>query len=370
MKKKSLRIIIFNWRDPLDPQAGGAERVTLKHAEYWVEVGHEVTWVSGVFPGAKAEELRGGIRYLRDGNSKTLFLRAWWIFWKKLHGEFDVIIDEVHGLPMFSPLWAPKKKIVVLIHEVAQEIWSEMFQFPVSTIGKFIEKYIFPMVYQATPFWVDCDSTKKDLVMLEIPEENVTVVPCAIDPIPEIKPQVRMKQLTCIFVARLVKMKGIEYAIETFSEIQKQEPAARLWIVGTGEPEYVESLKHKVKELQLQKQVKFLGKVSEVKKFELIAQAHILLHTSVREGFGLTILEANSQSTPAAVFDVAALRDLVNAQNGIIVPFGDTSAMANQVLKVWNDQTRYRKLQKAAYTFSQHFRWRTFTRQSEKMLHL
>jgi glycosyltransferase involved in cell wall biosynthesis len=315
------------------------------------------------------DEMKDGIRYLRIGNSKTLFLRAWWIFWGQLKGEFDVIIDEVHGLPMFSPLWAGKRKIIVLIHEVAQEIWSEMFRFPVSTLGRLIEKYLFPALYNSIPFWVDCDSTKQDLVYLGIPEKNVTVVPCAIDPIPKIFPQKKEKPLTCIFVARLVKMKGIEYALETFAEILKQEPTAKLWIVGSGEPEYVETLKQKSQTLGVSQSTKFWGKVAEKKKFELMARAHVLIHTSIREGFGLTILEANSQSTPAAVFDVAALRDLVNTRNGLIVPFPATDTLAHKIVKLYRDKVAYRRFQKAAYTFSQQFRWSTFTKQSEGLLH-
>lgn len=370
MNKKSLSIVIFNWRDPWDPLAGGAERVTLKHAEYWVKQGHEVTWVSGLYEDAEPDEVKQGILYLRRGNSKTLFLRAWWIFLFELKSEPDVIIDEVHGLPMFSPLWAKNKKIIALIHEVAQEIWSEMFQFPVSTIGKWIEKYIFPKVYADIPFWVDCDSTKQDLIKLGIQDKQVTIIPCAIDPIPKITTQKRQQQLTCIFVARLVKMKGVEFAIQAFSEIVKQEPEAALWIVGSGEPTYIEALRTQINELGLKKQVTFWGKVSETKKFELMAQSHFLIHTSVREGFGLTVLEANSQSTPAAVFNVAALRDVVNSKNGIIVPFPDAIALAHKIVSIYRKKSTFQQMQKSAYTFSQRFRWSTFTHQSEAILHL
>ncbi|MEO8581109.1 MAG: glycosyltransferase family 4 protein [Patescibacteria group bacterium] len=368
MINKTRSIIIFNWRDPSDPLAGGAERVTLKHAQYWVAVGHQVTWVSGTFPGCKKEENKGKIRFIRLGSSRTLFLRAWWIFWIRLNGNFDVVIDEVHGLPMFSPLWSGDKKVITFIHEVAQEIWAEMFAVPISWLGQWFERWIFPRIYHSTLFWVDCQSTLLDLVKIGIPMKRISVIPCAIDPVPNIPKQSKEKDLTLIFVARLVKMKGIEFALQSFARILQDEPKAKLWVVGGGSTEYLKTLHVICKKLNIIKQVRFYGLVEEKQKFILLAKAHFLIHTSIREGFGLTVLEANSQRTPAAVFDVPALRDLVNDQNGIIVPFEDTDQLARQILLLFQNDKRYGRIQKTAYTFSQQFRWSTFTQQSEALV--
>jgi glycosyltransferase involved in cell wall biosynthesis len=373
MKKttmKKLRILIFNWRDPQDPLSGGAERVTLKHAQYWVKVGHQVTWVSGVFPGAKAEQVKDDIRYLRIGSSKTLFLRAWHIYRTRLRSDVDVIIDEVHGLPMFAPWWAGEVKVIAFIHEVAREIWFEMFPMPIAVVGRLMEAYLFPWVYRKTQFWVDCESTQADLHRLGIPKKNVEVIQCAIDPIPRVANLKKKTQLSCVFVARLVKMKGIELALETFVQVLRAESSAKLWIVGNGEAEYVDRLKQMCRQKNINHAVKFWGGVTEEKKFQLMKRAHFLLHTSIREGFGLTVLEANSQKTPAAVFNVPALRDLVKAERGIIVSFPDTQALAQKIVRLYRDKSTYRRIQSNAYTFSQRFRWSTFTKQSERLLHL
>lgn len=365
--KSTKKIIIFNWRDPEDPKAGGAERVTLKHATYWAQQGHQVTWVAGTFPGCKAKVTKNGVHYLRSGNSQTLFLRAWWIFYHDLNGDADVIIDEVHGLPMFSPLWARGCKTIAFIHEVAQEIWDEMFPFPVNVIGKLIERHVFPFVYKDIQFWVDSSSTQNDLISLGIPKKHVQIIPCAIDLPSGIADVKREKRFTCVFLARLVKMKGVEYAIETFADIFKSKSDAQLWIVGSGDDLYVDTLRKKVEKLHMTKNVVFWGNVTEKKKYELLGRAHWLLHTSVREGFGLTVLEANSRKTPAAVFDVASLRDLVSEDKGVIVPFADTHILAQRILHQWHNQKRYLSLQKNAYTFSKRFSWRLFTKQSEQL---
>lgn len=363
-----MKIVIFNWRDPWDPKAGGAERVTLKHALAWVKVGHSVTWISGSYKKAKSEQIKDGIHYYRSGLSQTLFLRAWFIYWQKFHGQFDIVIDQVHGLPMFSPIWASKSKRLVLVHEVAKEIWSEMFPFPIAQIGRLIESTLFPFLYKREQFWVDCDSVATDVHKLGIPMNNITVIPCAIDTPPKVIGK-KEEVLTCIFIARLVKMKGIEYAIQTFAKIRQENPQAKLWVVGEGANSYVAGLKMRIKSLRLRSGVKFWGKVSEMKKYELMRKAHFLLHTSIREGFGLTVLEAESQKTPTACFKVSALQDLVmNEYNGLIVPFAHTDTLAQEVLRTYADKQKFSEMKKKAFQHGKLFHWGKFTQQSLELL--
>ena len=363
-----MKIAIFNWRDPWDPKSGGAERVTLKHAGGWVKAGHDVTWICGIYSKAKKAQTKDGIHYFRSGFSQTLFLRAWWIYWHKFQGDFDIVIDQVHGLPMFAPLWAKKSRVIVLIHEVAKEIWSEMFPFPIAQVGRFIENSIFPIIYKNEKIWVDCDSVSLDLQKLGFAQKNITVIACAIDIPPKVVGN-KEPVLTCIFVARLVKMKGIEFAIQTFAKIRQQDPQAKLWIVGEGSSSYVAGLKMRIKSLRLRGGVKFWGRVSEMKKYELLRKSHFLIHTSIREGFGLTVLEAESQKTPTACFKVSALQDLVIDQyNGLIVPFPDTDKLADTILETYSNPIKYAEMRKKAFQHGKLYNWGKFTKMSLEML--
>jgi glycosyltransferase involved in cell wall biosynthesis len=67
--------------------------------------------------------------------------------------------------------------------------------------------------------------------------------------------------------------------------------------------------------------VRFCGRVSAQEKHRLMADAQALLMTSVREGWGLVVTEANACGTPAIVYDVPGLRDSVRDETtGLIVP--------------------------------------------------
>jgi glycosyltransferase involved in cell wall biosynthesis len=64
--------------------------------------------------------------------------------------------------------------------------------------------------------------------------------------------------------------------------------------------------------------VHFLGKISPTEKIERLARAHVLIATSVREGWGLVVTEAAAVGTPVIAYDVAGLRDSVRASNGVL----------------------------------------------------
>jgi glycosyltransferase involved in cell wall biosynthesis len=64
--------------------------------------------------------------------------------------------------------------------------------------------------------------------------------------------------------------------------------------------------------------VQFLGKISPNEKIERLARAHVLIVTSVREGWGLVVTEAAAVETPTIAYNVAGLSDSVRASNGIL----------------------------------------------------
>jgi glycosyltransferase involved in cell wall biosynthesis len=344
---------MLNWRCPTNPKSGGAEYVTRKHLEAWALAGHEVHWLAGGYPGAKPYEkldispktreqcravipdsdpgsisspstfdfrhsTQSPIIHLhRFGSPLTISFLAPLLYWFKWHGDFDLVIDQIHGIPFLTPLWAWKSRKIAFIHEVAQEIWDEMLPWPVNIIGKLYERLYF-LLYRHIPFWVDSNSTKDDLIRYRILPSLIHVIPCAIDLEPVTKVPEKEEVLTFIFLARLVKMKGIEEALRIVTEVKKNEPKVKLWVVGGGDPSYVSHLQKMTKDLGIEANVEFKGRVSEDEKVHLLRRAHWLLHTSMREGFGLTVLEANSQGTPVVTLKTKGLEDVLrNRLNSI-----------------------------------------------------
>jgi glycosyltransferase involved in cell wall biosynthesis len=177
------------------------------------------------------------------------------------------------------------------------------------------------------------------------------------------------KRPTYIFVSRVVRMKGIEEVVKAFSFIVKEQSNAQLWIVGDGEKTYVEELKSMMKEYGIYDNVTFFGAVSEQKKYECMSKAHLLLHASVKEGWGLVVLEAASVLTPGIVYNVAGLKDVVkNGSTGVVIQNNSPHEMAREAIRLYSDTIRYQLYQKNGLIWVESLKWEDVIQQSLALL--
>src|SRR3989304_3882582 len=124
-----------------------------------------------------------------------------------------------------------------------------------------------------------------------------------------------------------------------------------------------------MKSFSISPKVRFLGKVSEKKKIELLRKAHILLHASIKEGWGLVVIEAASQATPAVVYNVAGLRDSVkNGKTGIVIKENTGREMAREALDLLKNKKRYQAFQKNALDWAKSLTWDKATKDSLKLI--
>lgn len=355
-----MKIAIFNWRDIKNPKSGGAEVLTHEIAKRLIEKGHEVIYFTSYFKGAKKKEIIDGVKIIRDGEPdiragfSSVHFKAYTYYIKKLKRNVDLVIDEVHGMPFFTPLYVKERKIVLQC-EVAKDIWDKMFKFPWNKIGKLMERSYF-LLYRNMHFLTISDSTKKDIIIYGISSHKVTVLPMGFNK-KKIPTSKKEKNPTLVFVARLNKMKGIEDALRALQMVKKNIPTVRLWIIGRGEVAYVNYLKSLSKKLDIENNILFWDFVSEKKKFTLMAKAHFLISPSIREGFGLTVPEAASVGTPAIVYNVPGLKDTINGKNGIKVMNNTYGSLAKAITGAFNDKKSYPQMRKNAMQESKKYNW-------------
>jgi len=117
--KKSL--IIFNWRDPQHPNAGGSEEYFLNYGRELIKKGWRVTWLTSRVRGKKRNEKMEGIYIKRRGGfiTKHILIPIQYILFENKHCTH--IIDSENGMPFFTPLFS-RKKIFLLVHHVHQDI--------------------------------------------------------------------------------------------------------------------------------------------------------------------------------------------------------------------------------------------------------
>ncbi len=305
-----MNILLLNWRDPQNPKSGGAEKLNLHLLQPFLERGDSVTWYSVKSDGLPQSTTFKGIKIIRRGNILTHYLLWPLLLWSGKFGKVDFIIDSIHGIGYLSSVFAPKTRKIILICEVAQNIWDEMYPFPVNMIGKLWERVMFKF-YKNNIFWTISQSTRNDLIKFGVESKEIKIIPMGFDGV-KIKSVNKYKEPTALFVGRLAEMKGIKDAITAIANINEDSRQKwRLIIIGRGEYSYEKELKDLVASFRMNKYITFLGFVDEVKKFEEMARSWVLVVPSSREGWGMIVPEANSMGTPVIGYDVSGLRDVI-----------------------------------------------------------
>jgi len=357
-----MNILVLGWRGPKHPNAGGAEQVVHEHCKSWILAGHKVTLFTSAYKNCKDEEFIDGLKIIRRsfqyfGVHISAFF--WYVFKNK--EKFDLVIDQFHGIPFFTPLYVKTKKIA-LIQEVAKEVWF-FNQFPkpinylIGLIGFLGEPFLF-LFYRKIPFITGSKSAKDDLISYGVPDKNISVIPHGVKIIGSSKVYKKSKPYILSFLGAVTKDKGVEDAIRCFSLLKEKEDFV-FWIVGKYSKNYKEDLDKMITKFGIIDKVKFWGYVSEKKKFNLLKKTYILINPSVREGWGLVNIEANSFGAPVVAYNSSGLRDsVVDGRSGLLVKENTPQALSQAVLELIQDKMKYLGMQKTSVLWSKKFTWK------------
>jgi len=348
-----MRFLMLNWRDPRNPLAGGAERVSLAFLRGLAAGGHEVDWFAFDFPGAPPEECIDGIRIHRSGGvfSSVIAARHWY----RSQPKFDLVIDQHHGIPWYAPWWS-RTHCVAYIHEVLGPIWRSFYRRPTSEVGRIQERWTH-WLYRRVPFWVPSESTREGLVRHGVREVHVFPNGVDVEPLEELLPKPVTGPVKLVTVSRLAPNKRVDHAVRCVGRLRERGKAAELTVVGDGSE--MPALQKLVGELGLDRWVRFAGYQPEKEKLESLAKCHVLVHPSVREGWGLNVIESNAMGTPAVVYPVGGLVDsTVNGETGCVSAAETPEALADSVAWLVGEEARYQRVREAAWRRSGAFRWR------------
>jgi glycosyltransferase involved in cell wall biosynthesis len=362
-----MKILAVNWRDINNPEAGGAE-VHL-HEILWrlVRSGHEATLLSAGWPGCALEETIDGIRVLRRGHwcDANVLLP---IFAKRhlKHHTYDVILEDINKLPFFMPLVTSIPVVPVIPHLFGTTVFREA-NAVVAAYVVAMEKFI-PTVYKRNRFMVISPSTKEDLVARGVDPDRVEVVLCGLD-------HGRYRNLglerfaepTIVHLGRLRRYKSVEVALGAMLKIRERLPSAKLAIIGDGP--HKRALEVQTHRLGLGESVRFLGFMRGEELVEYLNRAHLLVNPSPKEGWGLTVVEANACGLPVVASDRPGLRDSVrDGETGYLVPYGDAAAFAAKSLAILEDRELWRRMSESARERVRGLTWERCARETSEHL--
>jgi glycosyltransferase involved in cell wall biosynthesis len=359
-----MRVVMLSWRDADNPEAGGAERYLHRVAAGLADRGHDVTIVTARYPGSADRDTDGAVRIRRRGGKLTVYLAGSLALASRRLGPVDVVVDVQNGVPFFSRL-ATQAPVVVLVHHVHREQWPVVYGRSAASLGWWLESRLAPRIYRSSPYVTVSAHTRDELIRLGVDAERVTVVHNGTDPRPasHLKPS-PSPRLVCL--GRLVPHKQVEHAIVLMSRLRLSHPGIHLDVIGDGW--WRDQLLALREQHGLREEVTFHGYVSEEVKHDLLSQAWVNVLPSLKEGWGLSVVEAATHGVPTVGYGHAGgLADsVVDGHTGLLA--ADQAELESHVRSLLGDPDLRRTMGGRARDRAEMYTWEETTRQFEKLL--
>jgi glycosyltransferase involved in cell wall biosynthesis len=352
-----LKILAINWEDLSNPQAGGAEVHLQEILKRIARAGHQITLLCSGFPGTKHTEKSDGIRIIRKGSRYNFNLVAPFAFKALLKGQkWDIVIEDINKIPFYTPLYHRLPLLVVIPHLFADTVFKEIN--PILGFYIYLSEKPIPNIYKGFKFMVISESTKEDLVVRGIPKEDIFVIKCGIDQVLyRVDPQIKKYTApTVIYLGRLKKYKSIDHLLTGFSLLIHKIPDARLMIVGDGD--YKGYLMDIARKLNLENKVEFTGFVDKQEKVKRLRKSWVAVYPSLKEGWGLTNIEANACGTPVIASSVPGLKDsVIDGKTGLLFEYGNVQELSQCMIKILSDTDYRENLIRGGLSWARHFNW-------------
>lgn len=360
-----MRVLLIEYRDRKHPEAGGAEIVLHEVFRRIVALGHQVDYLCNGFAGAPRDDDQEGIRIIRRGRQPYFNYLVPWLYRNELKANrYDLIIEGIDKIPFYMPLFERRIPVMAIVpHLFGSTVFQEV-SFLTASYVYLLERGV-PRLYRKSLFSLLSESTRDDLVARGLPFEQGRVIHPGFThsdyPAPVVKP-VRSRP-TVLYVGRIKKYKGVQIGIQAVQILKARYPEVLLQIVGTGD--YEPALRNLTRQAGLGAHVEFTGRISHERKVQLLQQADVLIYPSPKEGWGLSVLEANACGTAVVASDSPGLREAVrDGQTGFLVPHGDATAMADRISALFSNSSLYAQMRASGIEWAKTFTWEKAARET------
>lgn len=351
-----MRLLLVNWQDRLNPQAGGAEIHLHEVFGRLAAAGDAITLLVSGWAGCPPTEVVDGMEVHRVGSRYTFGAVAPRYYRRHLRGGFDLVVEALNKVPVFSPLWS-ERPVVLLVHHLFGTTAFREASFPLAAATWLLERPL-AAVYRGVPVEVISRSTGEDLVERGLRARDIRVIYPGVDldffrPAPEPS---RTAIPTFLYLGRLKRYKGVDLILQAIARLRGEGVPARLVVGGRGEWE--PQLRSLSARLGIGADVEFAGFVSEERKRELFRSCWANVFASPKEGWGITNLEAGACGTPSIASDSPGLREsVVHERTGLLVPHGDVAALAAAMRRLATDRAVVERLGAEARRFALTHSW-------------
>jgi len=239
-----------------------------------------------------------------------------------------------------------KVKWIVSVYHIVPYPSKRPGNFSFSNVFSFIAQQVSLLLIAR---WSDMIQTEANFVRDElvrryrISPKKIIVCQSGINPkVVDYLSRSKGKIYDACFLARLHKSKGIYDLIEAWKHVCKCDNNAKLAIAGGGPLEIVNEIKNKIKALNLERNVFYLGFLSEEDKYKLLRASKLFVLPSYEEGIPITFYEAMYCDLPIITYYLPSYVDIRDYL--VKVPLGDVKELAEVLVMVLQDEDLRHKL--------------------------
>jgi len=316
-----MRILWLAHRDPMNPRAGGAERIIREVGKRLAMSGNDVTLLSGGWRNCIKYDELDGIHIIRIGYRIGPHLQLPILLIKN---NYDLVIADLgHAVPWISPIILRKKTIVSFLHLHSRSLPGQVGKLMAYSITA-IEKLYF-IIYHKYNFVTISQTSFNDLLGLGLRANRILVINPGVNSDLFIS-GTKTEHPTIVYFGGMRPYKRPEEVLYLLRGLLTEFPTIELIMIGDGPSRsYLEKL---CSELKLTKNVRFTGRISNEQLAKTVSSSWLNIHCSVTEGWGISITEAASAGTPTVAYRVPGVSESVeDGINGVTVDDGDRKAL-------------------------------------------
>jgi glycosyltransferase involved in cell wall biosynthesis len=271
-------------------------------------------------------------------------------------GRFDVVVEDMNKIPFFTPLWTRLPVVAQIHHLFGTSVFHEVNPAVAGYVWGMERAGVRLLRRRRIPIVVGSNSTRDELLAHGCRPGDVDVVHYGFDLHTYTPGGSRHPTPMIGYLGRLKRYKSVDHLLEALPAVLQTVPDLRVRIVGDGDDR--PRLEAVSARLGLQSVVEFTGFVPEATKVEILRSMWFGVMPSVKEGWGLTVLEANACGTPVIASRVPGLKEAVlDGETGLLYPYGDREALAGAMLRMLADAAERRRFGSESLKRASSFTW-------------
>jgi len=268
-----------------------------------------------------------------------------------------------------------KSPSVFSIFKQIRESSVSIFRGTITVINGNIQYFLMNKTIHYADYVFTVSSEHVDVIKQVYKKNSIGYTPSGVHMSKNTLANIDRKKYLSVYVGRMTVQKGVFNVLQTWAEVVRNEPKAKLALVGFADELTKKVIAQNIKELRIEKNVDCFYGVSNNKKNEIISKGELFLHLATFEPLFpvIGILEGFAYGLPAIVYDMAVLnsykKDSELKSFLYIIKNGDVKAVSKKILQ-YSELSKKIKIKNAqdAKKYATRFDWDTIAAKEFKVI--